>query len=299
MRPVSACEPGEARPRPKPAGPGPSKLSYRLSRAWAKPVVRSALAVYLPLTLLGLIGWRLAAHDSVRASIETRVAAVAESLATRPEFAVRALRVSGASPELRDAIARAVALEPGVSSLKLDLDDIRARVEALGPVAGARLRLAPEGLLKVAVEERVARVLWRNRAGDLVLVDGTGVTIGTAAARADRPNLPLVLGEGAPGRVAEALELIAAAPDLLERIRALVLVGERRWNVVLSGGVTVMLPEVGPSQALVRVMEMHRTEELLDRDVSAVDMRLPERPTLRLRAGALESYRNRGTDEES
>lgn len=300
MRPVSACEPGQSRPRPKPGGPGPSKLRYRLSRAWAKPAVRSALTVYLPLAVLGIIGWRLAANDAVRGSVETRLAAMAESLATRPEFAVHGLQMTGASPGLRAAITRAADLAPGVSSLKLDLDAIRARVEALGPVAGARVRLAPEGFLEIAVEERVARVLWRSRAGGLALVDGTGVTIGTVGARADRPDLPLVLGNGAPGRVAEALELIAAAPDLMPRIRALVLVGERRWNLVLAGGVTVMLPEKRPASALARVMEVHRTEDLFERDISAVDMRLPDRPTLRLRPRALETYRARqGVPEES
>ena len=44
-------------------GPGPSKLSYRLSRAWAKPILRNAVLVYLPLVLLAIAGWRVAAHD--------------------------------------------------------------------------------------------------------------------------------------------------------------------------------------------------------------------------------------------
>ena len=81
-------------------GPGPSKLSYRLSRAWAKPILRNAVLVYLPLVLLAIAGWRIAAHDGLRGMIEAKVVDLGEQFAARPEFAVRGVTVTGGSDEL-------------------------------------------------------------------------------------------------------------------------------------------------------------------------------------------------------
>ncbi|MGB0905743.1 MAG: cell division protein FtsQ, partial [Mangrovicoccus sp.] len=62
----------------------------------------------------------------------------------------------------------------------------------------------------------------------------------------------------------------------------------RRWDVVLDRDQRIMLPEASeilsdsPVAVLERVIAWHEAHELLDRDVSAVDMRNPKRPTLRL-----------------
>lgn len=110
--------------------------------------------------------------------------------------------------------------------------------------------------------------------------------MGPVASRADRPDLPLLIGEGANARraVPEALALHAAAAPIHDRVRALVRVGERRWTLALDRGQKIMLPEEGAEAALRFALALHAAPELtlLDRDVRAVDLRLPDRPTLRL-----------------
>src|SRR5690606_6967422 len=91
----------------------------------------------------------------------------------------------------------------------------------------------------------------------------------------------------------EALSLFRAVPDLRPRLRAFVRVGQRRWDVVLDRDLRIMLPERGAEAALARVMALHYGEELLDRDLAAIDMRLGARPTLRLTPDALDILRLR------
>jgi cell division protein FtsQ len=130
-------------------------------------------------------------------------------------------------------------------------------------------------------------VIWRSARG-LELLDAEGHPVRPVEARADRPDLPLIAGEGADAHVAEALTLIAAARPLWPRLRGLTRVGERRWDVVLDRGQRILLPAEAPRPALDRVIAMDGAEDLLARDVAAVDMRLPARPTLRLNTPALE-----------
>jgi cell division protein FtsQ len=274
-------------------GPGPSKLSYRLSRAWAKPILRNAVLVYLPLVLVAIAGWRVAAHDGLRGMIEAKVVDLTEQVVARPEFAVRGVAVAGGSDDLRAQVRRTLNIQPGTSSLKLDIEKLRHRVEALGAVEWATVQFDPQSILRVAVVERIAVVLFRNADKALLMLDKGGVQIGPAGPRANYPELPVILGEGAPHRVGEVLELLAAAPEIVPRLRAFVRVGGRRWDIVLDRDMVIKLPQTGSIEALSRIMALHYGEELLDRDIAVIDMRLPDRPALRMMPEAAETYQIR------
>ncbi len=68
-------------------------------------------------------------------------------------------------------------------------------------------------------------------------------------------------------------------------MRAAVLVADRRWDLHLDHGVTVKLPEKHVRQALAELVKLDADEKLLARDVVVVDMRLPDRVTVRLPEG--------------
>jgi cell division protein FtsQ len=297
VRPVSNPKPS---PEPRPEaraeaskGPGPSKLTYRLSRAWAKPTVRNAALVYLPLVALAIAGWRVAAHDGWRGMIEAKIVSAVEQIAARPEFAVRGVAVLGGSDDLQAKVRRAVDIRPGMSSLKLDVEELRRRVEALGAVETATIQFDPQGTLRVAVVERIAVVLFRYTDDRLVMLDKGGVEIGPAGQRADHPELAVIRGPGAQDRVGEVIALLGVAPDIVPRLRTFIRVGERRWNLELDRGMTIKLPETGSVEALSRIMALHYGEELLDRDIEVIDMRLPDRPTLQMMPEAAETFQIR------
>ena len=81
-------------------------------------------------------------------------------------------------------------------------------------------------------------------------------------------------------------------------MRASILVGERRWNLRLKNGLDVRLPEDDVASALERLVALDRDAKLMSRDIVAIDLRLPDRVTVRLsrrRAGA----RGRAQGEEA
>lgn len=167
------------------------------------------------------------------------------------------------------------------SSLALKLGDIRREVEALPRVASAQATVAPGGALVVQLTERRPVALWRTN-GELKLIDKTGVVIAAAESRADRLDLPLVVGDGAERAVEEALMLHEHARPLWPRLRGLVRVGERRWTVALDRGQAIHLPEKAPDLALNQAIALDFSDDLLSRDVAVVDLRNPARPVLRL-----------------
>ena len=164
-------------------------------------------------------------------------------------------------------------------------------------MAAVDLRIRPGGVLQVDVTERQPAILWRTASGRLEMLDALGHRVATLTAREARPDLPVIAGEGAEDRVQEALTLFAAARPLAPRLRGMVLIGERRWDLVLDRDQRVMLPEAGAVAALNRVIELDRAEDLLARDVAVVDMRNDYRPTIRLGAAAMATLRGEALDE--
>ena len=267
--------------------PAPSRLKYRMERLMLTPLFRVLLRFGLPCLLtFGIASWWLS-YDDNRMKIIDTYADLRSQVESRPEFMVNMMVVDGASDIVADGIRLMLPLDFPISSFDLDLEAMRATVVALDPVKSARLYVRQGNVLQVDVVERIPVVLWRNERG-LQLLDNEGVLVGPAFVRADWPELPLIVGDGADKYVTEALDLVAAAEPLSTRLRGLVRMGERRWDVVLDRDQRILLPETEAVQALERVIAMDQAVDMLERDLLAVDLRLPNRPTLRMTDGAVQ-----------
>ena len=270
--------------------PAPSKWAYRMHRMLLRPWVRLFLRTGLPtLVVVGATALWLG-YEPNRQILIAQLSDLREDFEARPEFRVSLARIEGASPELAEAVRAKLALPLPMSSFDIDLDAARARIEALDAVLRADLRVRAGGVLQVAITEREPVAVWRTEDG-LMLVDETGRRVAGLLSRSDRPDLPLVAGEGADAAMPEALALFAAAGPLIPRIRGLVRMGERRWDLVLDRDQRVLLPEKNPVQALERLLALDHAQDLMNRDILTVDLRSDHRPTLRLTPNALAEAR--------
>ncbi len=275
--------------------PAPSRAAYRMHRLWLTPVFRALLRVGMPAFVVTMGFGLYLSDDTRRAALGDKVAAMTKSVQERPEFMVTLMAVDGASEPLSAAIRNLVVVEFPVSSFSLDLEAMRAQIETIDAVKSADLRIRAGGILQVDVTEREPAMVWRSSQG-LFLLDETGHRIAGLTGRDARPDLALVAGEGADKAVPEALALMAAAEPIAGRIRGLVRMGERRWDLVLDRDQRIQLPEDEPVAALERVIALDQAEDILERDLTVVDMRNMQRPTLRLAGDAL--ARLRGEDPE-
>jgi cell division protein FtsQ len=274
----------------RPHDPAPSRTAYRLHRLWLTPLFRAVVRTGLPAFALVMAGgWYLTGEGRIE-RLGAAVAELRRSIEERPEFMVAALRIENASEALAADIRAAVPLALPASSFDLDLAAIRARIEELDAVARAEVRVVTGNVLEMRIEERVPAVVWRGRER-LETLDATGHRVLALAARAERADLGLIAGDGADRAVPEALALLAAAGPIAERVRGLVRVGERRWDLELDRGQRILLPEADPVAALERVIALAQAQDLLARDVLAVDLRDGRRPILRLSPGALRELR--------
>lgn len=261
--------------------PAPSRLAYRVERLWLTPGFRKAVRLGLPSALiLGLMaGWL--GDAGRRAALQQSLAQLRENVENRPEFMVGLMAIDGASEPVAEAIRGMLPVTLPASSFRIDLEALRATIAQIDAVASAELRIRKGGVLQVTIAERVPAVLWR-RGASLEMLDATGHRVATLLDRAARPDLPVIAGEGAEANVAEALAILDAARPIQARVRGLVRIGERRWDVVLDRDQRILLPETGPVAAVRRVIALDQAEDMLGRDLAVVDMRNENRPTIRL-----------------
>ena len=270
--------------------PAPSRWAFRFQRLWLTPFFRRLLRVGLPMfSVIFFAGWFIT-EPTTRETMEQKFAELRRSVAERPEFMVKLMAVDGASPELDADIREVLPVDFPISSFDLDLEEMKSVVEDLDAVSMVDLRVRPGGILQLQVTERIPAVVWRN-GSMLELLDLDGRRVASLRQRSERSDLPLVVGEGADAAIPEAIELAMAATPLETRLRGLVRVGDRRWDVVLTRDQRIMLPQDQPVMALEQVIALDQAQDLLARDVSAIDMRNAHRPTLRMGEPAVEELR--------
>lgn len=240
--------------------------------------VRIAGAVVLAACLVTAGAWEYFGHGVSRT---TQAALDRVYQATgRLGYTVQALYLDGRGRTPLAEVEQAIAVNTGDPIFGVSLSDIRGRLEALPTVKRAEVARALPNTISVRLIERQPVAVWQH-GGKLSLIDDEGVTMNDLAL-ADYPDLPLVLGEGAPKRVTEALNLWDAQPALKPLVMAMTRVGDRRWNVRMKNGTEVKLPEENASAAWAKLAQLQHEQKLLERAVRSVDMREQGRMFLKL-----------------
>lgn len=233
----------------------------------------SALAFF---AATGLYGMSLGGHTE----------AVAQATTTAAGFAIDDVKVSGNAETSEIEILQLIGLDGTTSLVALDVDAARQKIAKLPWVENVEVRKVYPKTIEVKLKEREAYAIWQH-GQELSLVEKGGAII--APLRDNKfSHLPLVVGRGAE-TAATALETeFANWADIKARVKAYVWVSGRRWDLHMDNGVVVKLPEDDVDLALARLSKFMKEQDLLDRDIAAVDLRLSDRTAIQLTPEAME-----------
>ena len=233
----------------------------------------TVLAAAFLMAVLGAAGWMWRGgllDDYYR---QARTAAI--EVAARAGFRVREVLLVGRDRVSREAVLAASELELGSPTLGLDAEEIGAKLERDRWIKRARVTTRLPGTVFIEIEERRPFALWQ-RDGRLRLIDDEGEVI-TDRQLHRYAHLPLVVTPSEPERARSVLEMLGREPDLARRVRALIEVGGRRWNIRIDNGIDVRLPEAESAAAWSELAQLDRRHALLARRISTIDLRIPSR----------------------
>jgi cell division protein FtsQ len=192
---------------------------------------------------------------------------------------VREILVEGRSRVPPQTVMATLDVRRGTPILGVGVDAVRQRLESIPWVESALVERRLPDTIFVRLVERVTLALWQHN-GKFSVIDAKGVVIQDEVG--PFASLPIVVGDDAPPHAEALLLLLQTEPDLQKRVTAAVRVGGRRWNLKLDNGIDVRLPEEDAASAWSKLAALERENKLLSRDVTAVDLRLPDRLIVRV-----------------
>jgi cell division protein FtsQ len=242
----------------------------------------SAMAIATVL-LAAAVGYSVVARGHL-ANIGTWGKTAREEVANAVGLRIAAVSISGSKEVSREEILTTTGVSGQVSLLFLDAAAARTRLLSNPWIADAAvLKLYPDRL-QISVTERQAFALWQKDGRVSVIApDGTVLEPYIEDRYLD---LPLVVGRGAEIQANDFFAVLGRFAAIRAQLRASVLVAERRWDLWLKNGVEIRLPETNVEQALELLTKLDRDKQLLSRDIVAVDLRMPDRVSVRLSDGA-------------
>ena len=268
----------------------------RRARTPARPVIdreptnRLVLLVerYIPnragvaLTVLMLLG--SAGFGIVKGGhLDAFMAAVSDTrnaLANSAGFRITTVAINGRKHLSQDEVLAIGGVNGRSSLLFLDATIVRDKLKANPWIADATILKLYPGQLQIDIVERTAFALWQQD-GRLAVIAEDGAVLEPYMPRRF-VTLPLVVGKGADLKARDFLALLDRYPQVRTVTKAAILVGERRWNLRLNDGLDIRLPEHDVGNALAVLSRLDKEDRLFSRDITAVDMRLPDRLTVQL-----------------
>ena len=195
-------------------------------------------------------------------------------------FRITTVAINGRRQLSQDEVLAIGGVNGRSSLLFLDAGTVRDKLKANPWIADATILKLYPGRLQIDIVERTAFALWQQD-GRLSVISEDGAVLEPYVSRRF-VALPLVVGKGADVRARDFLALLDRYPQVRVVTKAVVFVGERRWNLRLKDGLDIRLPENDVGNALAVLSKLDREERLFSRDIVAVDMRLPDRFTVQL-----------------
>ena len=252
--------------------PAPSKFSFLLSRFWLRKRYKFAVIgmVFLSifLFLFHFSFSQIKFHETFLKNFENLKAGVLG----RPEFTINGILVRVDNEILKQKIIKVVNIQVPVSSLTLNLEDTRRKIEKLAGIKSAAVSIDNYGKLIITVSERLPAII--NKVGSkYFLLDKDGFLVNEIMSRFERPDLPLFIGQGMEGKVQEGLKLLIGFAPYTARVNALTWVSNRRWNILFDKERVIKLPSHDPLGSLEKLINLDIEFRFLSSDVLQIDLR--------------------------
>ena len=190
-------------------------------------------------------------------------------------FELTNLYLSGHEKLSKQAILHHSQLRHGQPILDISLSQLQERLESLPQIRRVSINRQLPTDMHIHISERYPVALWQKGEA-LHLVDDEGILMGDGDP-IKHNHLPLLVGDHAPKNLQKLMALLATAPELKAQFDSAIFVGKRRWNLWLTNGIEIKLPEDNSEGALSRLEALHASQPLKGSDISTIDLRVPER----------------------
>jgi len=209
-------------------------------------------------------------------------------------FELRDVAVVGREKTSQKDLLAAIQCQQGDAMLLIEPSLVRENVKKLPWVYEASVRRQFPDTLIVEVQERQPLALWQNE-GTHKLIDDQGQIV-PIDDLGEYKKLLVVSGSDAPLQTPVLIRFLDQYPDLKALIQGAQYMRANRWDLYLDHDICVKLPENDVEKAMVRLVALHNDGQLSNNEILVVDLRDPEKLTVRMTPEAAQKYYKKGQD---
>ncbi|MBS4773367.1 MAG: FtsQ-type POTRA domain-containing protein [Proteobacteria bacterium] len=200
-------------------------------------------------------------------------------------FVLDDVLVSGRDKTSKKEINDLLALKRGDNILKIDVYDIKQKLEKLPWVREVTVHKSYfPNVVHIEIQEKEVKAIWQINEKFYPL-DAEGKVI-EAEFHISEPIL-LIVGSGAPENFKNLMEALNDGKyDYLDKVKVANFISGRRWNLILNDireGITVKLPEENIGEAWKKLLKLNETKGIFKRKLTIIDLRLPHKIVVKIR----------------
>ena len=176
-----------------------------------------------------------------------------------------------------DEINQKADLRKNMSIFDIDIKEVQQNIMTLPWIKNVVVRRQMPNVISIYIQEKTPIAIWQNK-GKYWPIDEKGDIIKDTSKKLD--DVVLVVGKEANKHAPALKFLLSHYPTIDTRVKSVIRVGDRRWNLMLDdaeNGLIIQLPESHLDTALERVVRMDDKEHILSKEIQLIDVRLPDR----------------------
>lgn len=164
-------------------------------------------------------------------------------------------------------IITAAGIAPGTHTHAIKLELVNARIAQTPGTKESAVRRLANGNLAIKVNLYRAVAGWTDGTYYYpISADGTIVKNPSET----RGNGTVLFRGNVPNKIGE---ITKAATNLVGNLDYLEWIDDRRWNLITTGGITIMLPENDPVAAIGNIVVLDQKYNILSKAIKVIDMR--------------------------
>ena len=192
-------------------------------------------------------------------------------------FVVEQIDVIGEGRVNEADIRAAIKISKGEYFFGADLRRAQSRAESLPWVDKAVVRRLWPNRIVVQLVEMEPYALWQHE-GEFTVVNADGGAITTLENMPSVPQgLKTLIGAEAPQYARSIYTALEFYPEIGLHVERLIYRKNGRWDLYLQDGMVVKLPRENADQALENLSALQRKNQILNRQIAIIDLRLPDR----------------------
>ena len=191
-------------------------------------------------------------------------------------FIVNNLTIEGQKYVTSERISKVIKIKPGMPIFSISLSSLKTRLESIDWIKYSIVeRRLPDSLHIKVVERTPIALGQKNR--KLYIIDDEGAIINDKSNIKNYLNLPIIIGDGAEIYANSLINTLKTEPELFKHITSIIRVSERRWNIRLDDKLEIKMPEEDFDKAWHIVIKLYKKNELLDDNITSLDLRIPNK----------------------